>query len=499
MATSEETRREMERQDALRRDIVRLAQDATGDLGPYESGHYERMTRALHAAMIGLASAWRAEAIKLEDSTKRGAKGMRERLRASAEDLGGFAGRFTSPEFIRSLIQADEVSPPSSMPAPVLSSAVVAESATEIASIVSPVIAYLKGDIDTLPAAAATPEQLTIDDVQISPAPAVDSTMEVASPMTFPPLAFVAPSATAPDRLSWDAFAQLIAELDVPTQGSFSMISAMAECGMAYALDRLARRDKVPQTVPAWWEAGGTSFHRATEVIEKIILRDGELPPDFDPAALWSAHFNGVIHELEQSSGAEQSRWRVNRAGENFDWWRVHGPEMVRRYMAYHSPEYRQANRILVMPGGQPAIELELTLDLAGWPFKVIIDQVWDQYRINQHGIWESTIFIRDMKSGATKPASTFQLGGYAHALADALGFPQTSEHTIAGGFYDARAGSHDMEVSDLIAKHPLIELRYRAHAARQQAQARAYLPRVSNFAGGCGSCVHKMVCPAQG
>jgi hypothetical protein len=44
---------------------------------------------------------------------------------------------------------------------------------------------------------------------------------------------------------------------------------------------------------------------------------------------------------------------------------------------------------------------------------------------------------------------------------------------SIAGSFYDARAGSHDQEVSDLLTKHPITEPLPR-RTVRQRTRARA-------------------------
>jgi hypothetical protein len=168
----------------------------------------------------------------------------------------------------------------------------------------------------------------------------------------------------------------MIAEMEPPKHGSFSMISELADCGVAYAFNRLSRRDKVAPQPPAWWNVGGTAFHRCAETIERTILVHGALRDESTTEALWLGHFNAVIAETEaEHPTVARDRWRAADKGkENYDWWRVQGPEMVKRYIAYHAP-LRDTNKILVLPDGRPALELKLTLDLTGWPFEAVIDQ----------------------------------------------------------------------------------------------------------------------------
>jgi hypothetical protein len=176
MATTEETRKELARLDARRRDIVQVA--CANHADPNCSA--EDMANTLGNAMIALSNAWRAEAISLEDSTKRGAKGMRERLRASAEDLAGFAGGLAYPDFLKSLGDAGEAPvPPDSLSVvtehaidtnALMQLALPEQVAADAADAVDPVIAYLKGDSEEIPMQS--------------------------------PIVFVAPATAGPERLS---------------------------------------------------------------------------------------------------------------------------------------------------------------------------------------------------------------------------------------------------------------------------------------------------------
>lgn len=483
-ATTEELRLEAERMANARRSAVIAAQDASGDLGPYDSGHYVRAAKALHAGIIAMAESWRAKAVAAESSRKK-AEGVsfRNGLRAAAELAAGFAGGLISPEFLATLDNAEPQQPalsdvpgstieyPEAFAAAELDMAPTSADADQI-------LAYLKDETNVVPEI---------------PAPTVAPAL--------PTFEIVDPVPAAPPRMTWDEFSVAVADLPVPANGSFSMITSLAECGMRYALDRLARRGIVAAPeIPAWWNVGGNAFHLATETIERWYLShpDEHIDPASEtPADLWRGAFAKAIAEEQHKSGVPTEFWRAAKKGlENHDWWRVNGVEMVRKYVAYHTPEYRKVNRIFVMSDGNPALELKLSVDLAGWPFDVVIDQVWKGA--------SDKLRIRDLKSGGTPQAGTFQLGGYAWALNNAIIGPSHPGHEIAvgiaGAFWDARAGLHDHEVDDLLVKHPLRELTYRAWAARSQTEYRAYLPRVvaAGF-GSCGSCSRRDLCPAQG
>ncbi len=348
-----------------------------------------------------------------------------------------------------------------------------------------PIVSYLKGDTDVIPTATPTP----------APVPQPQFIEPTAAPATAPQ--FVDASA-GPKRLSWDEVATLAETVRLPSGGSFSTITSLAECGLAYLLDRAAKHqmDNAPRPQPAWWNVGGEAFHAGIERIERQYLLGAPVEPN-DLAALWGETFSEAIKTTAEETGHNDlNLWRAaNKGQENYDWWRVQGEAFLRSYLRYWDDVKRGEWEILILPDGRPALEVDLTLDVDDWPFAVRIDQAWWN---RKHGF----IRIVDPKSGSTKQPGTFQLGGYAHALADVLGFGHHAPDQIpkiAGAYYDARSASHDHETPDLLARHPWAEIKMRSNAAQSILSQRAFLPRVSIFGGGCSSCAHKSVCPTQG
>lgn len=508
MATTEATRNALERKAAQRRDAVKQAEHiATGALGASHGLPLEGFAHALHAGIASMVAAWREDADRVEEEKTRGWKSRAEFLRQAAMEAAGFAGGLTSPEFIASLggttVAAIEVEAPA---------VVVGETESHKAGI----MAFISGESDTLPVAAAPGPQIPgaygpgdrpTDVVIPQQVPAIGETVEVAG-MTFTKIgenpspaapgfigvpAFLDPP-TGPKRLSWDDFALVVEAIEPSDRVSFSSITALAECGMKYALD------KATKETPAWWLVGGTAFHLATEELERTILERpadwAAVPADQLPEILRNGWHNALARAIAEREAevpdVPQSDWRAaNKGMEGYDWWRVTGAEMLRRYVDYWAPRREQGWRIHTMPDGQPALELDLSLDVDGTRFQVIIDQVW---RTPNDDLW-----IDDLKSGKTSPASTLQLGIAAHALAAEIPTVDLPANTIHGAFYKAREGSHDKETADLLAAHPWSEIRHLARSAMTMIRGKAYLPRVSDFGGGCSSCGHRLICPARG
>lgn len=479
MATSEETRVLLEVKNRQRRDVIAAGVRAliTTHAEPKEVA----AASIVETALLALAELWHQEAAKLETSTKHGAKKTRERLRDCAGEIAGFASGLSKLASVPLPTATNEEPRPAEQPELSIGSVVSVGGIDftkigndpfgadgvppEIKAEATDYTAYLSGESDVMPQPA------------------------VVSPVAVPRV--VDPAPARPPRLTWEQLAGIIVAMPTPDHGSFSTISDLSECGVKYALTRAARNadSGVKPEVPAWWNIGGKAFHSAVETIERTFMVTDSMP-SFDAEKAWQAHFQNAIAEAVAESDVKPERFRAADKGkENYDFWRVTGPELLAKYMAYWAPKRNQGWKILTLPDGRPGLELALTLDVNGWPFEVVIDQVWQRP--------DAALMIDDLKSGGSIPSSTFQLGGYAHALAVELS--RSGEPLpIAGGFYKARAGSHDREVPDLLALHPWQELAMRVYAARTVIETKAYLPRVSDWAGGCGSCSHKLICPAR-
>jgi hypothetical protein len=533
VATSEATRDALERKQDQRRAAVNEAAHVVSDTD------LPRIANALHAGIIEMVRAWRDDADVVEREMKRGWKSRMEFLRQCAAEAAGFAGGLTSPEFLRSLELVAETAKEDQTPrcsickralgnpededsldcggdclacireaeAGMNSHAGADGSCPDYGSNVDPCrpecasgtcVAVkvlgeagkdLKSDpIEQIRAFIAGPQ------IPGSFGPGDKPTgIKIGETVTadFGIPAFVDPP-SAPKRMTWAEFAEASDALPDVDHASFSSITAIADCGVAYALGKI-----LPET-PAWWNVGGTAFHLAAEDWERQILDrpedvaailPGELP--FILESGWArALSQSILSQEAETPDIPEHDWRIAGKGlEGYDWWRVNGADMLKRYVAYWAPKRAEGWKIYMMPDGRPALELELSLDVDGQRFDVIVDQVWRKP--------DGSPFIPDLKAGKSTPASTFQLGGAAWALVKTL--PFGTKMPISGGFYMARQGSHDLEVPDLLRAHPWEEMRHKVRSFFAMRNAGAYLPRVSNFGGGCSSCGFKAICPARG
>jgi hypothetical protein len=106
------------------------------------------------------------------------------------------------------------------------------------------------------------------------------------------------------------------------------------------------------------------------------------------------------------------------------------------------------------------------------------------------------SLTVRDYKTGARDPESTFQLGEYGHALLFAMGIPnEPADRPILGSYWLARKGIYTDPVP-VLQRHPLPELQYRYDAAMRGTAAKIFAPHTSNL---CKSCSAVDYCPTQG
>lgn len=512
---------------------VRVALD-----GLYEGGIFDRdvdlgmIAHALHAGILSMATAWRDDADEAERAGLHGHKVRAKMLRDAAAEAAGFGASLIASDFLASItVYADPGSTPDPtaghdpvvpdiFPCPHPESAVsvlksgdrkctqcgemllsnpTAPTITEQPSMLD----YIAGRTDVMPEPTLSPS--TVSFITGTP-PDYQGTIPGIPAFTDPP------SFGPPERMSWEEFATAAAAIDPADHASFSSITKLADCGMKYALDKI-RGER-----PGWALVGGKAFHKAIEGIERLVIEQpkawSQMMSNPTPGSIeavkkmlddgWLRALTEAIAEQNaETPHISQSDWYVAGKGlENYDWWRVRGLEMLQRYVAYWEPKRNQGWQIFQMPDGRPALELELTLQVGLHAFVAKIDQVW---RRPLGGDYGDQLFISDPKSGATCPPTTLQLGGYAHALRAALieqspvpAGVSVQNPRIAGGFYRAREGSHDKESDNLFADHPWAEVVHLTNSAMALIGAGAYLPRVSDFGGGCTSCGHKSICPAR-
>jgi putative RecB family exonuclease len=394
---------------------------------------------------------------------------------------------------------------------------------TEVAtSIVEDVKAYLSGDTDIMPEMINTAPDAEI--MALMDATVVVDTLPSSGPAVTPPYtpetdpmtSNLHVGKTATDQV--DFFASLgppayggprlsLADLRKPPaiqpepgrHLSYSSVNQMEECPLRF---RLTRREHGISELPAWANVGGNAFHRAIERLElaahengwdstkvKQMISDLERETESAPGP-WAYFLGSEIAKIEAESGVSQTLWRAAKQGsEGYTFWLVNGRDMVKRYIHTRDPK----RRIFVLPDGRPAIELEFLIDVEGVPLKGFIDQVW-------YANDPTALIIDDLKSGASIPKDTSQLGAYAHALYYMIDSTGPGFSRILGRFFDARRGEYTATTTDLFELHPWDVLAYRVTTADQMDRLNLYPPRTSGLGGGpCGNCGVKRACPVGG
>src|SRR6185295_1918759 len=157
---------------------------------------------------------------------------------------------------------------------------------------------------------------------------------------------------------------------------SHSQVETMTDCGEKYRLTRIVG---VPEA-PAFWNAGGRAVHAAAEYWERErFLR--ETPGMGDTVDVFRNTFETEIVQAESDWLGDRVAdpahppvpWRVAARGKEDDaWWREHGAEMTRAYIMQSEDDQTE---LAATPDGQPAVEVEFMVDIAGIPFKGFIDQ----------------------------------------------------------------------------------------------------------------------------
>lgn len=279
---------------------------------------------------------------------------------------------------------------------------------------------------------------------------------------------------------------------------SYSQVQAFRECGVKYALDDL--------DTPAWWNVGGTALHYACEAINRIAAQAGIVEP-WDIETLWTNCLGRATSEaIAERPTVDTAHWRAAKKGsEGYDWWRINGVDMVRRWVARLTWLYDQGWRVAVF-NGTPAIEYDCLMWVYGAllrthdPIKVenIIDLVMTRD--------DGTLLIIDAKAGASAPDDTAQLGQYAHALNHALGGDQffSTNTRIIGAYWLARTDmltpvdvTKSDTATDLRELHPWDEIEYLITTMDAAESAGLYLPNKSKSDRfGCGSCGVRGLCP---
>jgi hypothetical protein len=397
------------------------------------------------------ADAWRAEAVELESSTRRGATGRRRLLREAADLATELAGSLRD-------VGAD--------------SDVMTDMAEECNA--TPTYGPFEAGGRVLRCTLTLGHDSNHSDEVADigwPDAAVPQQPEESAPVEQP--TFIEPPAQP-------TFAALMSSPDpatAPDHRSVSQISGFADCGLRY---RLERRDG-HQPRPAWWNVGGKALHACVE----RHLR-GDLPA---PGG-WNDVFHYEISKTVQASGIPMDTWRAAaRGAEGYTWWLVEGERMLDQYLVAQAGWLEEGWRPLVIDG-VPVVEWAFTLNITApddpsrsVPLVGVIDQAWAR---------GNEVRVRDIKAGKSAPDDAFQLKAYARALRAAA--PSGArEVQWTGDFYRARQGETTLSVD--LGTEVDDEVTYRVMTMDAAERLGLYLPRVSSYCGGCGVREH---CPVR-
>jgi hypothetical protein len=271
---------------------------------------------------------------------------------------------------------------------------------------------------------------------------------------------------------------------------SYSQVSAFEECGARYALD--------DGNTPAWWNVGGTTFHNMAMKINRMTLAKPLIDmTDEMISVLWQTEFEQEILRVGNETGStDTSTWRAaNKGTEHYDWWRVEGPPMVRRYLDWLNRMLADGWRVAADQNSLPMIEFPVsfwvhTSDPTQHAAGVKVDNVIDLVLVRDGGMTQPVpeYLIIDFKSGQKAPTSNLQLAFYVWALAS-LGI---DPHAVRSAYYLARRGETTAP-ADVTQAFPWPDIATRIVAMDQQERAGLYIPRPSVF---CGSCPVNRLCP---
>lgn len=204
-----------------------------------------------------------------------------------------------------------------------------------------------------------------------------------------------------------------------------------------------------------------------------------------DTQKIWDEAFLAQIAEVEAKSGSNPNDWRkggratkANPDKEDKAWWDENGKKMLDDFIqSYKSNGWK----VWVTPQGIPAIELGVNVNFGDVLIKGYIDLVFE----NSDG----SLTVVDLKTGASTPESSMQLGVYASAIEKTFGIrPQY------GAYYSARSAMLEPSAGIERWTYPLLTEMFRQFEAAVQAEI--FLP---NIGMSCRTCGVKDYCYAVG
>lgn len=292
----------------------------------------------------------------------------------------------------------------------------------------------------------------------------------------------------------------LAAQLPPREYLSHSYVSTYEGCSLRTLLERASRHNLAGPSRPGWSMLGGSAFHTLVADIERTALLPGAPTPSVELIKvdeLWKEHLQVQIDDTIKAHAGDQyenpNTWHVANGGrENYDWWRVSGADMIKRYLDFHTAEWRAHHLVIAPPpvdgaAQPPIIEWEFTLNVDGIPDRGDID-------IARYSPTTGLVTVIDYKTGAREPDESSQLAGYGYALAKILMGWDNTPGRIFGQYWLARKGIYTNPV-DLFATYSWDELAYRFRTATRGTQGGVFVPNVTNM---CSACSVSALCPAK-
>lgn len=191
---------------------------------------------------------------------------------------------------------------------------------------------------------------------------------------------------------------------------SYSSLTTWFDCPKQLELRKIR---KAPAT-PAWWFAGGSAVHAATEAYDRWTLEDPTNRPKFSITNSFELHFDAEVREIELKE-PDRTKWRhagPKTAPETYDKWMKLGPLLVGNYITW-----RRSTDYVIWTGEHdgkdiPGIEIDLSCTLPGCSreIKQYADRIFFSPSLQQ-------VHIIDLKTGSRGPNNALQFGVYRAGL----------------------------------------------------------------------------------
>lgn len=194
---------------------------------------------------------------------------------------------------------------------------------------------------------------------------------------------------------------------------SYSTLDQWLQCPKKV---ELAKIRKAPAR-PAWWFAGGSAVHSATEAYDRWSLLDPAQRGKFSIGQAFGEAFEAEVAELDAKS-PDRSTWRhagPKTAPETYDRWMKLGPLLVGNYITWRRAQdyviweaFADSQQSTLVSG----IEIDLSFTPPGCDreIKAYADRVFFSPALQQ-------IHIIDLKTGTRGPRVPLQFGVYRAGL----------------------------------------------------------------------------------